>query len=230
MLAKSLHALPSPHTNLCLSLLGEAPVSILAPATPAPAKEEGDAAGDAANPTPADAAAQAAGQSSSSASANAASQQPSAGILTDPTMVKLHHLSTLLSSSRYPTFWTTLRSSDYSEVRSDVFDRLADFEDGVRRVVLNGTALSFRTISKARLSSYLGVEEGEVEETLRRAGGEGWNVRADGVVEVPANADNEIVKASSAQGGVQREDVGLADLGRLLQQAAPSQPGASVKA
>ena len=229
MLAKSLHALPSPHLNLCLSLLGEAPVDILPPN--APSAEDGEAANP--NPTPADAAA-AAQASSSSAPAASTSQVPSAGILTDATIVKLHHLSTLLSSSRYPTFWTTLRSSDYSDLRSDVLDRLADFDDGVRRVVLNGTASAFRTISKKRLASYLGVEEQETEEVLKRCvQGAEWKVRGDGVVEVPANADNDLVGkvGGSAASGVQREDVGLADLGRLLQQAAPSTPApAPVKA
>lgn len=143
LLAKSLHAIPSPDFNLCLGLLGEAPVSILPP------KGSADTA---------DAASETAENAEASSSAPAAASQPSAGILTDPTIVKLHQLATLLSSSRYPTFWTTLRSSEFDDLRADVLDTIEGFEDGVRNVVLNGTSGAFKSISKARLSRYLGLE------------------------------------------------------------------------
>lgn len=144
LLAKSLHAIPTPDFNLCLNLLGEAPVSILQEK----ASEQDDTTKD-----------EAAQQQDAQASASTStSQQPSAGILTDPTIVKLHHLAMLLSSSRYPTFWTTYRSEEFEDVRNQVLEEVVDFENGVRKVVLNGTAGAFKSISKKRLATYLGLD------------------------------------------------------------------------
>lgn len=213
MLAKSLHALPSPHFNLCLSLLGEAPVSILPPAAN---EAQGD---DAEQSTPA------------TASASSTSSQPSAGILTDPAIVKLHHLATLLSSSRYPTFWNALHSGEYRELREDVLDRLENFEDGVRRVALQGTASSFQSISRKRLASYLGLEDNaELDDYLKSAeAAQGWTVEGD-MVKVPLNRDNHLNKAAAASTAnptvaATQQEVTLGDLNKLLQQAQPSTAG-----
>lgn len=219
MLAKSLHALPSPHFNLCLGLLGEAPVSILPPSTTE------DGAEQTANTDSANAASTAAANADGAAQASTtAASQPSAGILTDATIVKLSQLASLLSSSRYPTFWTTLRSEEYSDLQEDVLGRLGNFENGVRKVVLNGTASAFRTISRKRLAGYLGLEDGSDLDAFLKEYAEGWNVRSDGIVEIPANKDNQVTQVA---GGVVREDVGLGELNKLLQQAAPSVPAPS---
>ncbi|CAO1636328.1 unnamed protein product [Parajaminaea phylloscopi] len=199
MLAKSLHALPSPHFGLCLSLLGEAPVSILAPAVEESTEKTAENGEEVPSEEP-------------------VAQPPSAGILTDATIVKLHHLAGLLSSSRYPTFWSTLQTPEYADVQESVLSQLEHFDDGVRKVVLNGTASAFRSISRKRLSSYLGLPDGTELDQFLQSSAPGWQVRGDGVVEIPANKDNQVAKAS----GVVREDVGLGDLTKLLHQAAPS--------
>lgn len=217
MLAKSLHALPSPDFNLCLGLLGEAPVSIL-PQKPSAGDEEQKEDG-ANETTSANAAAAESSQTGDAKTAAKTPQQPSAGILTDPTILKLHHLATLLSSSRYPTFWTTLESSEYADIRSDVLKNITNFEDGIRKVVLNGTSGAFKSISKQRLGRYLGLQS--VDSFLQSPLADGWIAKGD-VVEIPANKDNVIKPA-----GVVREEVGLGELNRLLQQAAPSAPQAA---
>lgn len=208
MLAKSLHALPTPHFNLCLGLLGEAPVLILPPPSEENSEQQNSAAATAAN-----------AEETSSPETPASPSQPSAGILTDANIVKLQQLAILLSSSRYPTFWNTLRSSEYAGVQEEVLSRLAHFEDGVRKVVLNGTASAFRTISRKRLASYLGLQDGAELDRFLMQNAQGWSVRADGVVEIPTNKDNQLTKVA---GGVAREDVSLGDLTKLLHQAAPS--------
>lgn len=182
-------------------------------------------------------------QDAQASSSSSTSQQPSAGILTDPTIVKLHHLAMLLSSSRYPTFWTTYRSEEFEDVRNQVLEEVVDFENGVRKVVLNGTAGAFKSISKKRLATYLGLDgelarvderpvkdqtptqwpfphfprpASDLDEFLASPHAEGWTVKGD-LVEVPLNKDN-VVKSA----GVTREEVEIADLSRLIQQAAPS--------
>lgn len=215
LLAKSLHAIPSPDFNLCLALLGEAPVSIL------PQKSSEDAPKDESSQegqTTDSAAATTTTANAASSSSTATTQQPSAGILTDPTILKLNQLATLLSSSRYPTFWTALQSSEFDDIRAEVLKDIVDFEDGVRRVVLNGTSGAFKSITRQRLARYLGLNESQVEQFLQTSqSAQGWTVKADGVVEIPANKDNVVKPA-----GVVREDVGLSELNKLLQQAAPS--------
>lgn len=215
LLAKSLHAIPSPDFNLCLALLGEAPVSILpqnVTDSTGDAAKEGAEGEEQTSSTSATATAAVIAQDSTSQQP----QEPSAGILTDPTIVKLHQLATLLSSSRYPTFWTTLQSSEFDDIRQEVLKDIVDFEDGVRKVVLHGTSGAFKSISKQRLTRYLGFkQESQVDAFLAKEA-QGWTVKGD-VVEIPANKDNVVKPA-----GVVREEVGLGELTRLLQQAAPS--------
>jgi translation initiation factor 3 subunit K len=132
-----LTAAPYPDFNLCLSLLGEAPVSVLSTAAPNIPEEATDE------------------QKATIAKETAdAASAPSAGSLTDPMFVKLATLSSLLLSARFRLFWKTWESEDYAEAR-EFAKAVHGFEDAVRRVALDTVKGSFRAIAKTRLAEYL---------------------------------------------------------------------------
>lgn len=139
ILLKALTAAPFPDFNLCLSLMGEAPVSTL-PAS---------AASSAENPTEE--------VKTSDNDATEKASQPSAGNLTDPMIVKLATLSSLLLSARFRQFWKTYDSSEYRDVR-ELSATAHGFDDAVRRVVLDSVKGAFRTISSKRLAEYLDLQ------------------------------------------------------------------------
>lgn len=136
---KALTAAPYPDFNLCLSLLGEAPVSILPSSVPVIPEDATDEQKATITKEVADA-------------ANA----PSAGSLTDPMFVKLTTLSSLLFSARFRSFWKTWESEDYAEAR-ELSKVVQDFEDAVRRVALDTVKGAFRTIAISRLAEYLNL-------------------------------------------------------------------------
>jgi translation initiation factor 3 subunit K len=142
ILFKALTAAPFPDFNLCLSLLGEAPVSILSSTTPNIAEEATDEE-------------KATAQKEASDAANA----PSAGSLTDPMIVKLATLSSLLLAARFKQFWKTWESSEYSDAQ-EFAKSVHGFEDAVRRVALDTVKGAFRTIAKTRLAEYLSISGG----------------------------------------------------------------------
>lgn len=139
ILFKALTAAPYPDFNLCLSLLGEAPVSVLsttAPVIPEEATEEQRAAI----------------VKEFAASSNA----PSAGSLTDPMFVKLATLSSHLLSARFRLFWKTWASEEFAEAR-EFAKSVHGFEDSVREVALETVKVAFRAITKTRLAEYLNL-------------------------------------------------------------------------
>jgi len=139
ILFKALTAAPHPDFNLCLSLLGEAPVSVLStttPVIPEDATEEQKA--------------------TIQKEAAEAASAPSAGSLTDPLFVKLATLSSLLLSARFRQFWKTWESSDYADARTFA-KSVHGFEDSVRWVALDTVKGAFRTIAKTRLAEYLNM-------------------------------------------------------------------------
>lgn len=113
-----------------MALLGEAPVATVPPPAPTAEGEE---------PAPV-----------------AASTTPSAGNLADPLIVRISQLSTLLFQARFRTFWSTLASPEYEDVRGFTTN-VTGFEDAVRRSALGSVRGAFRTIGEARIASYLNL-------------------------------------------------------------------------
>jgi translation initiation factor 3 subunit K len=153
ILFKALTGAPHPDFNLCLSLLGEAPVSILSTAAPVIPEDATDEQKAAIQKESADAA-----------------TAPSAGSLTDPMFVKLAALSSLLLSARFRQFWKTWESSEYSDARSFA-KSVHGFEDSVRWVALDTVKGAFRTIGKTRLAGYLNMPGESGRGKLRSSAG-----------------------------------------------------------
>ncbi|KAN0063971.1 hypothetical protein ACQY0O_003577 [Thecaphora frezii] len=192
ILLKALVAAPFPDFSLCLSLLGEAPLPTLP--VKSTEKETGETEGE-----------------KQEASAPAEADVPSAGHLTDPLVVRLSQLNTLLLQARFREFWSTLASADYEDVR-EYAAKIADFDNAARRVALNSVKGAFTSISEKRIGSYLNLSGSELAEFVNAQ--PGWKLE-DGTVKVPANPDNEI-KAT-----VIREEITLDSMTKFLSQAQP---------
>ncbi|SOV05366.1 Eukaryotic translation initiation factor 3 subunit K [Ustilago sp. UG-2017a] len=195
ILLKALVAAPLPDFNLCISLLGEAPL----PTVPVKAEKEATTGDDAAS---------LAGDDEEEV-VEKAKDVASAGHLTDPLIVRLSQLSTLLFQARFREFWSTLASEECSDVR-EYAAKINQFENAARKVALNSVKGSFTSISEKRISSYLNLSGAQLEEFINAQ--EGWKL-ANGTVTVPANPDNEI-KAT-----VIREEITLDQMQKLLSQA-----------
>ena len=201
ILLKALVAAPFPDFNLCISLLGEAPLSTI------PAKAEKEAT-TTTTTTNGDEAASLAGDDEEPV-VEKPKDVPSAGHLTDPLIVRLSELSTLLFQARFREFWSTLASESYSDVR-EYAAKISEFENAARKVALNSVKGSFTSISEKRIGSYLNLSGSQLQEFINAQAG--WKI-ADGTVSVPANPDNEI-KAS-----VIREEITLDQMHKFLAQA-----------
>ncbi|GAC77393.1 hypothetical protein PANT_26d00029 [Moesziomyces antarcticus T-34] len=195
ILLKALVAAPFPDFNLCVSLLGEAPLSTV------PVKAEKEAtAGDDAGSLAGD---------EEEALVEKPKDVASAGHLTDALIVRLSQLSTLLFQARFREFWSTLNSAEYSDVR-EYAAKISEFENAARKVALNSVKGSFTSISEKRIGSYLNLSGSELESFVNAQ--PGWKL-ANGTVSVPANPDNEI-KAT-----VIREEISLDQMHKFLSQA-----------
>ncbi|SJX65442.1 related to eIF3k-translation initiation factor 3 subunit K [Sporisorium reilianum f. sp. reilianum] len=194
ILLKALVAAPLPDFNLCISLLGEAPLPTI------PVKAEKEAADDAASLP---------GDDDEEDVAEKPKDVPSAGHLTDALIVRLSELSTLLFQARFREFWTTLASEPYADVR-EYAAKISEFENAARKVALNSVKGSFTSISEKRIGSYLNLAGAQLHEFINAQ--PGWKL-ADATVSVPANPDNEI-KAS-----VIREEITLDQMHKFLAQA-----------
>lgn len=193
ILLKALTAAPFPDFNLCIALLGEAPVDVISPSAPTLSEEATDE--------------ERAASAEEFAKAQAA---PSAGHLTDPLIAHLAQLSSMLLSARFRAFWQAFKSPEYQDVRQHAA-QITGFEDAVRRVALHSVKSAFTQISTNRLGSYLDLSSGnELADFMKTQ--PGWKIEGE-KVHVPINADNE-VKAT-----VIREDIQLDQLTRFLSQA-----------
>ncbi|SPO30355.1 Eukaryotic translation initiation factor 3 subunit K [Ustilago trichophora] len=197
ILLKALVAAPFPDFNLCVSLLGEAPL----PTIPVKAEKEPAASG-------ADDAASLPGDDDDEV-VEKPKDVASAGHLTDPLIVRLSQLSTLLFQARFREFWSTLASSEYSDVR-EYAAKISEFENAARKVALNSVKGSFTSISEKRIGSYLNLEGKQLDDFINAQ--PGWKL-TNGTVSVPANPDNEI-KAT-----VIREEISLDQMHKFLSQA-----------
>lgn len=110
------------------------------------------------------------------------------GIITEPIIVNLATLSTLLFETKFRDFWALYTSAEYAEVRSYT-SKANGFEDAVRKVALNSVKGSFRTISEGRLAGYLNLQGTELANFINQQAG--WSLN-DGTVTVPTNLDNEV--------------------------------------
>ncbi|EPQ28049.1 uncharacterized protein PFL1_04376 [Pseudozyma flocculosa PF-1] len=193
ILLKALVAAPFPDFSLCLSLLGEAPLPTV------PVKNTEKEAGEAGE------------EGAAAVEAEKEADVPSAGHLTDPLLVRLSQLNTLLFQARFRDFWSTLSSAEFEDVR-EYAAKIADFDNAARKVALNSVKGAFTSISEKRIGSYLNLSGAELADFI--AGQDGWKLE-NGTVKVPANPDNEI-KAT-----VIREEITLDSMTKLLSQAQP---------
>jgi len=129
-----------------------------------------------------------------------------------PLLPSLTHLSTLLQTCRFPAFWATFRSDEFSPLRENYTVEMNGFEDSVREVVVRAVKAAFVTISQERLSTYLDLKDEALEAFVTASN---WTMDSStGVVAVPANPDNRI------QATVTRESLALPQLQKLIAHAA----------
>ncbi|PWN47804.1 ARM repeat-containing protein [Violaceomyces palustris] len=133
ILLKALVSAPLPDFNLCISLLGEAPL-----ATVPSSSEDGE-----------------------KPEAETSSKIPSAGNLIDPLVVRLSQLSSLLFQAKFRDFWSTLASPEFEDVREHA-SKIHGFDDAARRVALNSVKGAFTTISEERIGTYLNLSGAEL--------------------------------------------------------------------
>lgn len=149
---------------------------------------------------------------------DAAKSTGASGNITDPIIMNLAALSTLLFETKFRDFWALYHSDVCKDVRAYT-NKAVGFEDDVRKVALNSVKGSFRTISEVRLSGYLNLKGIELAQFIEKQ--PGWSLN-NGTVAVPANLDNEVKPT------VMREEISLdsrclekltSDLSKLLAQA-----------
>ncbi len=206
ILTKAMLSVAYPDFNLCLSLLGEAPIPM--DSTPFSGKaaagkdEEGKEGekkeGGKSTEAPAAASASASAAAAAAAAAEGENKVPLAGSITDPLILRLANLSQLLQTSRFREFWATLyEDDDYDDVRGYT-QNVARFEEEVRKAVMDAVGTTFTRISEERLARYLHLEQGkQLDEFLQAAEQEGWKKEKDSssgknMVVAPANSGNEI--------------------------------------
>lgn len=120
----------------------------------------------------------------------------------------LRALNLQLEGAQYARFWATLDSDDiYADLTTDI----AGFEDMIRLRIAQLISQSYREISVSVLENWLGLDDAEevkkyVTETC------GWKV-AEGVVQIPKNAENEAKKTEI------REDVNIDMFSRVIKRS-----------
>lgn len=117
---------------------------------------------------------------------------------------KLTKLNTLLESSQYDAFWSTLESDDlYADLYADV----AGFEDLIRIRIAGEVGKTFRQIDLPVLSGWLDLRADTLVKFCQTACG--WRVSGQ-EVSIPANAENE------AKSEVKGERVGVDMFARVF--------------
>ena len=123
---------------------------------------------------------------------------------------KLTLLNTLLESSQYTAFWSTLNSDDiYADLAAD----LAGFEELIRIRIAIEVGKAYREIDLETLGRWLDLDSKKQAPALSKFVGEvcGWKITEGGKrVEVPRNRENE------ARSEVKGERVGVDMFGRVI--------------
>ncbi|TFY79371.1 hypothetical protein EWM64_g4642 [Hericium alpestre] len=135
----------------------------------------------------------------------------------DPLPTLLPHLTTLhslLQQCRFPAFWALYRSDELESLRDNYTVEVVGFEDAIREVVVRSVKTTFQRINTKRLGMYLDLSGSELDEYIERLG---WKLdSATGVVEIPANPDNQI------ESSVVQEDIKLPQLSKIISHAISS--------
>jgi translation initiation factor 3 subunit K len=191
ILIKAMLATPYPDFRLGLSLLGEAPIAT----DPTPLTSKKHSSGEQADGAEGKAEGEKEGEDGASEKEPV---QYLAGNVSDPLILRLATLASLLQSSRFRQFWKLLYSDDeYDDVRGYT-SNVARFEEDVRKVVIEAVGSTFKRIGEERLAGYLNLKVGkEMDEFIDSLKEEGWSFEKDGesgkrLVVAPVNADNEI--------------------------------------
>jgi len=120
----------------------------------------------------------------------------------------LRRLNLQLEGAQYERFWATLESDDiYADLTTDI----AGFEDMIRLRIAQLISQSYREIGVQLLEAWLGLDSAE-EVTKFATETCGWKV-ADGIVQIPKNAENEAKKTEI------REDVNIDMFTRVIKRS-----------
>ncbi|KDN52936.1 ARM repeat-containing protein [Tilletiaria anomala UBC 951] len=223
ILIKAMLSVPYPDFKLCLSLLGEAPLEMDA----TPLSHKGGKGGNANQAEQSEADGEkGAAAATTTKEASAADENKSylAGNLNDALILRLAKLSSLLQSSRFRQFWSTLYDDEDFDDARQYTSNVARFEEDVRKIVMDTVASTFRRISEQRLASYLNLKVGEeLRDFVASLEQDGWTFedgkdkdgKTQSYVVAPATADNEIKAV------VINEEIPFEQLSKLLSQAQP---------
>jgi len=125
-----------------------------------------------------------------------------------PSLVTLHNL---LQQCRFPAFWHLYRSDELESLRDNYTVEVVGFEDAIRQVVIRIVKATFQRIGGKRLGSYLDLQGADLDTYIAKLG---WKADAsNGVIEVPANPDNQISSS------VVQEDIDLPQLSKIISHA-----------
>ena len=117
-------------------------------------------------------------------------------------------LNLQLEGAQYARFWATLESDDiYADLTTDI----AGFEDMIRVRIAQLISQSYREVDVSVLENWLGLDD---EDETKKFAVEtcGWKV-ADGLVQIPKNAENEAKKSEI------REDVNIDMFARVIKRS-----------
>ncbi|KAI0321705.1 ARM repeat-containing protein [Amylostereum chailletii] len=132
----------------------------------------------------------------------------------DPLPSLLPHLTSLhslLQQCRFPAFWTLYRSFDLQSLRDNYTVEVVGFEDSIRDVVVRTVKATFQHINSKRLGSYLDLKGADFDAYLAKLE---WKIdTSTGVIEVPANPDNQISST------IVQEDIKLPQLSKIISHA-----------
>ncbi|PHH82311.1 hypothetical protein CDD82_6419 [Ophiocordyceps australis] len=121
---------------------------------------------------------------------------------------KLRTLNSQLEGAQYSQFWATV---DGDDLCADLIADISGFEDLVRHRIALFVSQAFREIQLSHLESWLGLNEEATRSFVSEVCG--WDINADGNVQIPLNPDNEAKKAEI------REDVSVDQFARIIRRS-----------
>jgi len=126
----------------------------------------------------------------------------------DETIAKLIQLQQLLEQCQYKEFWFKYENPEftYRELTADAIG----FENDIRKVIATTIAISYQSISKDLLRTYLHFEKPEQDaEFIEFLDPLNWK-ESDSVINIPINKDNE------AKPTVIRENIKFEQLTKVI--------------
>ena len=123
--------------------------------------------------------------------------EPSVGKITEPVIVHIGQLSSLLFSCKYVQFWNVFYSDELIDVRKYTAN-MRTFEDDIRRVVLETVKSTFRMIPLTRIERYLHLQGADLTRFVEQNDTGAWSI-IDGQMHTPFNPDNGVKSAAMSE-------------------------------